>query len=80
MAARAKRRRRRWGNLIVAVVLFAVAIAVLFAVPASPLDRTHVTSDTNPAQVTLPPTAPLPTPTISISPTTSRSATPTPTR
>ncbi len=67
MAAQRKRRRRPWGSLIFAAVLFAVAIGVLLYVPSSPLDRTHVTSDTNPAG-TLPPTAPRATPTHSVTP------------
>ena len=80
MAAERQRRRRPWGSLIFAVVLFAVAIGVLLFVPSSPLDRTHVTLDTNPTQVSLPPTAPRATPTPSVtvtgSPASSPSATP----
>ncbi len=69
----AVRRRRRvpWASLIIAVVLFAVAIGVLFIIPSSPIDRSHVSTDTNPAQVTLPPTAARATPTFTAAPTSS---------
>jgi hypothetical protein len=81
MAAQRKRRRAPWGTLIIAVILLAVGIAILVYVPSSPLDRTHVTKDTSdPGQVTLPPTAPLPTPTFTLSPATTAGASPSPTR
>jgi hypothetical protein len=79
MAVQRKRRRRPWGSLIFAVVLFAVAFGILLYVPASPLNRTHITSDTNPVG-TLPPTAPRATPTptltVTVSATVSPSVTP----
>lgn len=59
-----RRKSRRWlASLIAAIIFFAVAIAVLFLVPSSPINRSHASQDVTPVQVTLPPTAPLVTPT-----------------
>ena len=59
MAAK-PRKRWPWGSLIAAVIFFAVAIAVLIAIPGSPIDTSHQTSIPTPGAVTLPPTAPMP--------------------
>jgi len=82
MAAQRRRRRLPWGSLVVAVILFAVAVVILLYIPSSPLDRSHTTIDTNnPGHITLPPTAPRATPTFTLSPTTTPAgASPSPTR
>ena len=74
MAAK-PRKRWPWGSLIAAVLFFAIAIAVLIAIPGSPIDTSHQTSIPTPGAVTLPPTAPLPTSTSAPRPT--RTAAPT---
>lgn len=69
MAATQHSRSLRWGSLVAMVIFFAVAIAVLVAVPSSPVNRTHMTMPITPGAITLPPTAPSAvTPTLTIAP------------
>jgi hypothetical protein len=74
MAERRPRRRLPWGSLAIAVLCFALGIAVLIL--ARPIDTSHVIFSPTPGAATLPPTAVPPTPTISPSPSLSPTATP----
>lgn len=58
MNTRHETRSLRWGSFVAMVIFFAVAIAVLVAVPTSPVNRSHTTMSITPGAVTLPPTAP----------------------
>jgi hypothetical protein len=59
MAAQ-RRGRWPWGSLMLALLLFVVGLAVILAVPASPVNSQHTSSITTPGTVSLPPTAPAP--------------------
>ena len=74
MAKRRPRRRLPWGSLAIAVLCFALGIAVLIL--ARPIDTSHVIFSPTPGAATLPPTAVPATPTISPSPTLAPTATP----
>jgi hypothetical protein len=76
MAERRPRRRLPWGSLAIAVLCFALGLAVLIL--ARPIDTSHVIFSPTPGAATLPPTAVPPTPTISPSPSLSLSPTATP--
>ena len=67
-------RRRPWGSLAIAVLCFALGLAVLIL--ARPIDTSHVIFSPTPGAATLPPTAVPPTQTIISSPTLSPTATP----
>ena len=76
MAERRPRRRLPWGSLAIAVLCFALGIAVLIL--ARPIDTSHVIFSPTPGAATLPPTAvpATPTPTLTPSPSLAPTATP----
>jgi len=64
MAERRPRRHLPWGSLAIAVLCFALGIAVLIL--ARPIDTARVTVNPIPGATTLPPTAVPATPTIQV--------------
>jgi len=56
------RRRPRWGSLLLAMLCAALALAILFFVPASPINTSHTQQAPAPGSVTLPPTTTPPVP------------------